>query len=118
MSVWAVARRAGALVLLALSIDPITARANEAASAMAEKFANEADRADARRSEAQKKPTTQTKSATARKNESQQKTAAEKPRPKAKPADDPLRAEQRRADEADMLVRARREAEEMRARDE
>jgi colicin import membrane protein len=85
---------------------------------MAEKFANEADRADARRSEAQKKPATQTKSATPRKNEPQQKAAADKSRPKAKPADDTLRAEQRRADEADMLARARREADEMRARDE
>jgi hypothetical protein len=119
MSVWAVARRAGALVLLALSIDPITARANEAASAMAERFANEADRAELRRTEAAKKATTQSKSVPARKDEPQRKAASDKPRPKAKTPDDARRAaEQRHADEADVLARARREAEDMRVRDE
>jgi hypothetical protein len=94
-------------------------RANDAANAVAERFAKDADSAAADRPQPQTKRNTQTKSTAAPKQGGQRK--AEAPR---KAAEDKRRAateaarrsaEQRNADEADMLVRARREAEEMRA---
>ena len=125
MSGWAVARRASAVVLLSMIVGPMAARANDAANAMAEKFANDAERAEARRQQAQTKRKTQSKSTTAPKQDAQRRTDAQR-----KSAEDKRRAatkaagtarqttEQRNADEADMLARARREAEEMRASEE
>jgi hypothetical protein len=86
---WVVAHRAGAIFLFAIAMCPIAARADDAASTMAERFANEGDRTAASRQQAQRAPRGARRA-----------------------------AEQRRADEADMLARARREAEEMRAAEE
>jgi colicin import membrane protein len=103
MSGWAVARRAGAVVLLYLAIGP-AARANDAASALAERFAVDTDRAETRRLQAPAKHRAQDQS---------------KKRAPANAGESAHRAkEQRDADEADMLARARREAEEMKAAEE
>jgi hypothetical protein len=113
MSGWAVARRAVVLISIAF-VSIGLARANDAADAIAERFAADAERAQARRQQADNKREVQNKKDSARKQE-----APRKPRAEAQAAQEARRAaEQRRSDEADMLARARREAEEMRAREE
>ena len=113
MSVGAVARGACALVVLCVASCSVAAQTNDAANAIAERFARDAD---APRPQA--KPSSQSKAAAPkqdaqRKQEAQRKTAEDKRRAAAEAAR--RSAEQRGADEADMLVRARREAEEMKA---
>jgi colicin import membrane protein len=101
MSGWAIARRAGAVVLVCVAIAP-SARANDAASALAEKFAVDPDRAEARRPQAKQQA---------------QDLSRQRAAPQA--AENARRAsEQRAADEADMLARARREAQESKAAEE
>jgi hypothetical protein len=95
MSEWAVARRAGAVVLLLVAMGPLAAHASDAANVIAERFAADGDGSAPRQSQAR--------------DRQQAQRAAEDAR---------RAAEQRRADEADMLARARREAEEMRAAEE
>jgi len=86
---------------------------------MAEKFAGDTERAEARRQQAQTKRKTKTKSVQAHKQQPPRKVAADKSRLPANATEDARRAaEQRSADEADMLARARREAEDRRAQDE
>jgi hypothetical protein len=103
----------------------MVARANDAANAMAEKFANDAERAEASRQQAQTKRKTQSKSTAAPKQDvqrgtdAQRKSAEDKRRAATKAAETARQAsEQRNADEVDMLARARREAAEMRASEE
>jgi colicin import membrane protein len=119
MSEWAVARRAGAAFLFSLSIGSTTAMATDAASAIAERFAAETDRTQARQEPAQPARNAKSKPTAARKQHAKPKTDDEKRRAAAQAAENARRlAEQRNAEEAEMLERARREAQEMREREE
>lgn len=117
MSVWAVARGAGAVILLCAGTCSVAAQSNDAANAIADRFARDAD---APKQQVKAKPSSQGKSTTAPKQDAQRKQdalrkqdAGDKHRATAEAARRSV--EQRSADEADMLARARREAEEMKA---
>jgi colicin import membrane protein len=122
----------GAIVVLAaLCTLDAPVRANEAAHKMAERFAgetgseaktkaaSEAGNPAAETSAAEETAEADRKRETRRKVEAQRKTGEAKRRAAAKAAEQARRAAQDRdADEAEMLARARREAEEMRAAEE
>ena len=133
MSARAVAR--GAIVGIAAALAfVVPARANDAAQKMAEKFAGASDSAEARKKEADRKAEEAKKlealaaeaaakseaerkaEGARKKTEAARKAAEAKRRAAAKAAEETRRAAERRsADEAEMLARARREADEMRA---
>ena len=129
MSGRTVAPSAIVVVAAALAFGGPARATNDAAHKMAEKFA-EADGAAARnkgeeRKAAEAKKREAEKAAAEKKREAQRKAEAArkalevKRRAAAKAAEDArLAAERRQADEAEMLARARREAEEMRAGEE
>jgi hypothetical protein len=104
--------------LLALPAD-----ANETAHGVAERFAREAERAAVKKEQSAKeqearRAAEEARQADTKRNEDAKRRAEEKVHSQAKAAEQRRAADQRRADEADMLARARREADNMRRAEE